>query len=315
MTSEKELSKEFVRNKLATFRTFEKAVYRGCGNYQSALKPRGTFSSLLERKKSVEEAMRDELNSDNPESLFQLDGYFIKNDKNILMHTLEENIHLAANTFSDVPSKDVVIIYDDMALVQSTLNSLLNTKTFDDIAMMLLRTALRPPGAFGSMPEFNDLRLDIVMDRYEKFSIKDQEGQKRSYRKGLAALCALPTVISSPQQPLPADFGAFLELSSNQEQLATFLAQEWIKEVPNILKSNQVLVIGGVRAISVSQYMESGVTDMPKLKGDVEEADPQLILHMYNAVTVESRHHGLLVAADTIRSGNSYWILQHVTRM
>ena len=51
MMNEKELSKPIRRNKLATFRTFEKAVYRGCGNYQSALKLRDTFSSLLERKK------------------------------------------------------------------------------------------------------------------------------------------------------------------------------------------------------------------------------------------------------------------------
>ena len=67
--------------------------------------------------------MRDELNSDNPESLFQLDGNFIKKDKSILMHTLEKNIPLAANAFSDVPSNDVVIIYDGMALVQSMLKS------------------------------------------------------------------------------------------------------------------------------------------------------------------------------------------------
>ena len=165
--------------------------------------------------------------------------------------------------------------------------------------MILLRTDLRPPGALGGMTEFNALRFDIVMDRYEKFSIQDQERQKRSYRKGLAALCALPTVISSPQQPLLADFCAFLEFSSNKEQLVMFLAQKWIKEAPNILNSNQVFVIGGVRAFAVSQYMESGVTDMPKLKGDLKEADLRLILHMYNAVTVESRHHGLLVAADT----------------
>ena len=58
-------------------------------------------------------------------------------------------------------------------------------------------------------------------------------------------------------------------------------------------------MIGGVRAFAVSQYMVSGLTDMPKLKGDLEEADPRLILHMYNAMIVENRHHGLLVAADT----------------
>ena len=113
-----------------------------------------------------------------------------------------------------------------MALVQSMLKSFSNAKTFGDIAMMLLLTALCPAGALGGMSEFNDLRFNIVMDRYEKFSIKDQERQKRSYSKDLAALCASPTVISSPQQPLPADFGAFLELSSNKEQLLTFLAQE-----------------------------------------------------------------------------------------
>ena len=72
--------------------------------------------------------MRDELNSDNPEYLFQLDDNFIKNDKSILMNTLEENIPLAANAFSDVPSKDVIIIYDDMALVQSMLKSFSNAK-------------------------------------------------------------------------------------------------------------------------------------------------------------------------------------------
>ena len=168
MTNEKELSKPIRRNKLATFRTFEKAVYRGCGNYQSALKPLCAFSSLLERKKSVDEAMRDELNSDNPESLLQLDGKFIKKDKSILLHTLEENIPLAANAVSDVPSKDVVIVYDGMALVQSMLKSFSNATTFGDIAMILIRTALRHPGALGGMPEFNDLRFDIFMDRYEK---------------------------------------------------------------------------------------------------------------------------------------------------
>ena len=65
-----------------------------------------------------------------------------------------------------------------MALVQSMLKSFSNAKTFGDIAMIMLRTALRPPGALGGMPEFNDLRFDIVMDRYEKFSIKDQDRQK-----------------------------------------------------------------------------------------------------------------------------------------
>ena len=62
--------------------------------------------------------------------------------------------------------------------------------------------------------------------------------------------------------------------TSNKGQLVTFLEQEWIKEAPNILKSNQVLGIGGVRAFSVSQYMASEVTDTPELKGDLEEADP-----------------------------------------
>ena len=67
--------------------------------------------------------MRDELNSGNPEYLFQLDGNFIKKDKSILLHTLEENIPLVANALSDVLSKDVVIIYDGMGFVQFMLKS------------------------------------------------------------------------------------------------------------------------------------------------------------------------------------------------
>ena len=72
--------------------------------------------------------MRDELNSDNPECLFHLDGNFIKKDKSILIHILEENIPLAENAFSDVPSKDVVIMYDGMGFVQFMLKSYSNAK-------------------------------------------------------------------------------------------------------------------------------------------------------------------------------------------
>ena len=56
-----------------------------------------------------------------------------------------------------------------------------------------------------------NVRIDLVMDRYSMNSVKDPERNNRAGRKGNAALSALPTVVTGPEQPIPAVFQHFLK--------------------------------------------------------------------------------------------------------
>jgi hypothetical protein len=121
----------------------------------------------------------------------------------------------------------MIVIYDGMALIHSLMKPIRNLTTFGEVANLVLTILLRLPHEVQkAIADVNQLRINIVMDRYNHCSIKDMERDHRKSRKGKAALSALPTLVTGPEQPCPSDFESFLELSSNNEQLLKFLSKE-----------------------------------------------------------------------------------------
>jgi hypothetical protein len=298
-TDTKALSEPIRRNHIATFRTSERNIARSVKQVKS-VKPYGTFSSLFQQKATVEKALKQELTREHPESLFRSDGTFIKKDKSILMKALENDIVDTSRTFPTVASCDVIVIYDGMALIHSLIKTIRRMKTFGDIAQMILMTVLRLPQEVGNMiADIHQLRVDIVMDRYDEYSTKDMEREQRTHRKGKAALSALPTIVTGPEQSCPADFDAFLEVSSNKHQLIKFISEQMLLNAPSVLQDEQELVIGGGfdgKTVKITKHVAS---DIPQLNADLEEADQRVMLHMKHAVDVGHRKYGLIVAADT----------------
>ena len=55
---------------------------------------------------------------------------------------------------------------------------------------------------------------------------------KKKLIPGNAALSALPTVVTGPEQPIPGDFSAFLELNLNKKEFVQFLVKQLSAEAP-----------------------------------------------------------------------------------
>ena len=185
-SDKKSLSDPIRRSKIATFRTTERSKLSK--NQVKSTKPHGTFSSLFQAKTTVEEAMKNELTDEYPESLFRSHFSFIKKDKSLLMKALEDGISDSERTFPTLHSSELVIIYDGMALVHSLMKSFKNAQTFGDISKTVLTTLLHIPHEAQNILDFQNLRIDIVMDQYNDYSPKDIERQQRTQRKGKSAL-------------------------------------------------------------------------------------------------------------------------------
>jgi hypothetical protein len=102
-----------------------------------------------------------------------------------------------------------------------------------------------------------------------------------------------------PEQPIPADFSAFLELNSNKKEFDQFLGKQLSEEAPQLLHENQILVVGEAIDGKTVKITHSVSLELPELQSDLEEADQRIILHMKHALDTENRRHGLIIAADT----------------
>jgi hypothetical protein len=168
----KAMSDPIRRNKIATFRTAEREV-RCPANKAKSTKPHGTFSSLVQAKISVEAALHEELTGEYPESLFRPDSTFIKKDKSLLMKALERDLPNCAHSFTEVKSADMTVSYDGMALIHSMTKSIRNVRTFGDISKVFLATLLHMPDEVRHITDVRQLRVDVVMDRYDEYNTKE----------------------------------------------------------------------------------------------------------------------------------------------
>jgi len=134
------------------------------------------------------------------------------------------------------------------------------------------------------------------MDRYDECSTKDIEREQRIHRKGKSALSALPTLVTGPEQLCPADFHAFLEVSSNKNKLIAFLSNQMLLDARALLRDQQELFIGGGLKGKTMKVTRHSVSDIPDLHADLEEADQRMMLHMAHVVGVGNRKYGLFVA-------------------
>ena len=76
-------------------------------------------------------------------------------------------------------------------------------------------------------------------------SVKDPGRNNRAGRKRHAALSALPTVVTGPEQPIPANSSASRELKSNKKEFVQFFGKQLSAEAPQLLHENQILVVEG----------------------------------------------------------------------
>ena len=68
--------------------------------------------------------------------------------------------------FKEVDSRNVVILYDGMALVHKFIQSFTAAKTFGDISKIVLATILKVPDELKHLEDMENVRIDLVMDRY-----------------------------------------------------------------------------------------------------------------------------------------------------
>ena len=79
-----------------------------------------------------------------------------------------------------------------MALVHKLIESFSAAKTFGGIPKIVLATILKVPDELKHLEDMENVRIDLVMDRYSMNSVKNRERNNLAGRKGNAALSALP---------------------------------------------------------------------------------------------------------------------------
>ena len=109
-------------------------------------------------------------------------------------------------------------------------------------------------------------RVDVVFDRYFKQSLKSETRDKRG--DGIRISVRETT-------PVPKDWGRFLRVDENKEELFTLLAKELAKQI----SSSQVIV---------ATTSDTVVSNMPIDRGSLspcnhEEADTRILLHVKHA--------------------------------
>ena len=112
-------------------------------------------------------------------------------------------------------------------------------------------------------------RIDVLFDRYNEFSIKDETRNKR--KKGNP----IRRVIENQDVPLPHDWQGFLSDSENKSDLAKLLSHSLIAKAPD----NKCVVTSGGLVEATDVFCNWSDLNVNELRSTHEEADTHILLH------------------------------------
>ena len=145
----------------------------------------------------------------------------------------------------------------------------LNLETYDDMIKHLMKLFLSLARNAGE--------IHLIFDNYFDDSFKTFERIRRSKAKGKKKVEALPVIILSGEQRLPASMDSFWPLSGNKLQLQRFTI-DWISKN---YTGNKPIYLGGAHKENTSNcvVVQDNITIIiPELQCYHEEADDRILL-------------------------------------
>lgn len=223
------------------------------------------FLMLAQVKKlDMKEVLCYSLNA-YPSSLFNDDGSMVKTNKASLMHHLK-NADCCSNTSRNLSGPTAVIL-DAMAILHQQTRP---SETFGELAANVFNQVVAIAASFQAY------RVDFVIDRYAKLSIKAEERSRRARHSGACAMH-----VTRSNQKVPRRYKNFLSNDENKQSLIDFMFQCWrsysTERFRNILvyfcKGEDCYVLPSAAVINA----------VANLQCDHEEADTRMFLHATHA--------------------------------
>ena len=240
-----------------------------------------------DRHIDMKEVARHEIMS-VPLSLFNTDQTMRKGTKSILLDCIMTTADISCiPTIPAVPPLSSQHVVDGMGQVYKVNTS--KTETFGDFAEVYCKSICAMPSA----------RIDVIFDRYDGASIKDDtrsvrtsgsnagRGKKKQKRRTIARAI-------SPEVKLPngADFKAFLTLKENKIALQQLLGEYLLQNSPR----NKTIVVSGAFEDPLDVRASGPLSiQLEELESDQEEADTRIILSILHSTAPRC----VVVARDT----------------
>ena len=155
-------------------------------------------------------------------------------------------------------------IIDGMALLRA-IGKPSDSRTFGDLAKAYIHAI---------KSYFNQYcdRVDVVFDRYLKYSIKCTARQQRN-KKNKGILCRIHGINTK----LPSNWNSFISVNENKNEISKFLTKEILE--CDVGKGKEIIVSGGFQEDAQSS-LDRNVTH---LNSTHEEADVRMLLHAADA--------------------------------
>jgi uncharacterized LabA/DUF88 family protein len=214
-----------------------------------------------------------------PQSIATADGKLRASDKSMLAHLLYNEI--VTNVLLSTMIKSCCIV-DGQAVIQS-IGKPSNAKTFNDLARCFFATAVERHIKAGMS------RVDVMLNCYDGFSIKDDKRTARTKTKK-----TIRKIIDDGETHLPSDWSMFISLKDNKANLAQFLA---VYLVERSKTANYYVVTAGGISDRINVLISSDIS-IEGLQSNHEEADTRIIVHAINASRADFDRL-LIVSPDT----------------
>ena len=215
-----------------------------------------------------------------PPSLFHDDGSMRKNTKADLAKKLEATCQEVYSLTQDIRT---LCIIDCMALLQGLREAYFST--FDELARHVMHHIIT------LLNNRNGVEVIVmVFDRYDNGqSIKQIERRRRGDKNKAS-------YIINGNNTVP-NYRKFMANSGNKASLASFISEYFVKWCPNMLQSNQSILLSGgfSEGHLVKQITQNNVAALPELFSTQEEADTRMVLH---AVHLSSTFPRIIVQSD-----------------
>lgn len=140
-----------------------------------------------------------------PSSIAYSDGSPKKTNKSVLLDVLENQIESESRLPDPSSHKTTAYLFDAMSVIQMIKSC--GSSTFGNLALKYYEQFTRP------LRQNDCRRIDIVFDRYNDVSIKNQERCKR----GEAG--HMQVIIQGPDTPIPKQWSKYISSSHNKTDL------------------------------------------------------------------------------------------------
>ena len=267
------------RNKLHTFSSKTVTVKNSKGQQITVKRNRDLFARLLVISKTREIDLKGLLSyslSEYPLSISTTSGELVKTAKFKLFEILEGE---AKNPVVDVENlrDGNALIVDTMAVLQVMKGKWKTFGEFADSVFAYLVILAR---------QWKAVRLDFVVDRYPKESIKNAERTRRAIQG------TQRVHIYNKDQNVPKQWKKYMSCGENKESLIAFLWKHWCTYCSAQMKRLEYMYVTSESKCyllfpCVSQNECIQRQEVRALESDHEEADTRLLLHARHAADTQ----------------------------